>query len=249
MDSDRPPHHTTPDALSLGSEIDRLFVDVSTGCPYGLEHLAVYHQAVLTGVPDLIMARFLAAGYRRNGNCLYRMVCPDCRSCVPIRMRPSEFRPNRNQRRVLKKNRDVETGIHAFSMSRENIALLDKFLGHRFPDHRNSAESYYSGFFLGAVTRGFEIRYRVKERLIGVAIVNLGVSWLNGVYFFFDPDEAERSPGTFNILHLIDFCRRNGIDLFYLGYWIEEVGAMRYKSAFRPHELLIDGRWQERALP
>jgi len=131
-------------------------------------------------------------------------------------------------------------------MSRENIALLDKYLQTRFPECRSTAEEYYAGFFISAISRCFEIRYRLGDRLIGVAIVDGSEKWLNAVYFFFDPAEEKRSPGTYNILNLINFCTRNRIPLLYLGYFIEEVQAMRYKKAFKPYELLIDGRWQEK---
>lgn len=225
--------------------LEQYFVDISVQCPYGLDQLAVYHQAVFTSIGDETMGTFFEHGYRRNGNCIYSMRCPACSACLPIRMKVEKFHSNRNQHRVLKKNRDVTVGIAPLRMSRENIDLLDKYLATRFPDGKSSAEEYYDGFFISAISRCFEIRYRIEDRLVGVAIVDGSEKWLNAVYFFFDPAEAKRSPGTFNILNLIHFCRRHKIPLLYLGYYIEEVRAMRYKTAFKPHELLISGQWQK----
>ena len=77
-----------------------------------------------------------------------------------------------------------------------------------------------------------------------MSIVDIGAAWLNAVYFFFDPAEAPRSPGVFNILNLINLCRQHDLEYLYLGYTIAEVQAMRYKAAFLPHQLLINGTWQ-----
>ncbi len=236
---------TAQQPKSIDSDLEQYFVNIATQCPYGLLKRAVYHQALFSTLDDQTMEQFLENGYRRNGNCLYTMYCPNCDSCVPIRLRPAHFRPNRNQRRVWKKNQDVTTGIAPLTMSRENLDLLDRFLRTRFPDSNSSAESYYSGFFVTSMCRCFEIRYRIGDRLLGVSIVDGSSRWLNAVYFYFDPDESWRSPGTLNILYLLNFCRCHAIDPLYLGYWIEEVQAMRYKTAFKPHELLVGGRWQE----
>ena len=229
----------------LGEHLERYFLEVSCECPYGQEQQAVYHQGMFSRLDDETMGRFLASGYRRNGNCLYTMRCPDCRLCVPIRLRPERLRHNRNQRRVWRKNQDISVEIAPLNMSRENIALLQRFLPTRLPEGRSSAESYYTGFFITSIARCFEIRYRLDGYLVGVSVVDLSPSWVNAVYFFFDPDHGWRSPGTLNILTLNHICTTQKIPYLYLGYWIDGLSAMSYKSAFRPHELLQDGGWQE----
>lgn len=225
--------------------LERFFICAAAECPYGMADKAVYHQAVFSRLDDDTLAAFLDRGYRRNGNCIYNMRCPDCKLCVPIRLRPEQFRPNRNQRRVWRKNQDVAVEIAPLTMSRENLSLLQRFLSTRFPEGRSSAESYYAGFFITSVSRCFEIRYRVEGQLLGVAIVDAAPSWMNAVYFFFDPEQGWRSPGTLNILTLKHICMTQKIGLLYLGYWIDGHAGMSYKSAFRPHELLIDGVWQK----
>lgn len=228
-------------------DLERFFVNAVAECPYGREERAIYHQAVLAQVDDVTMGELLAHGYRRNGNCMYNMRCPGCALCVPIRLRPQRFQPNRNQRRVWQKNQDVSVEIAPLTMSRENIDLLQRFLSTRFPEGKSSAESYYAGFFITTISRCFEIRYKVADHLLGVAIVDGAPNWLNAVYFYFDPQQGWRSPGTLNILTLNHICLKHEIELLYLGYWIDGHVGMSYKGAFRPHELLIGGVWQEQA--
>ena len=66
---------------------------------------------------------------------------------------------------------------------------------------------------------------------------------MNAVYFYFDTAESKRSLGTFNILTLIDFCLQKSIEYLYLGYYIEGVSAMSYKSRFRPNYLKQGEDW------
>ena len=228
-------------ALRIQEELQQYFVHSSFDCPYGLPYKAIYNQALFDTMPDFIMGAYLAAGYRRNGNVIYTM---HCKECVPIRINPCEFKANRNQKRVLKKNQDMAVTVNPLSCSEENLLLLDKFLAGRYPGRDSSALDYYSCFFINHVTTTVEFSFRVGSRLIGVAIVDLSPSWLNVVFFYFDPAEADRSPGTFNILYLIEFCRQKKIELVYLGYWIKDVNSMKYKANFKPHHIFIEGRWQ-----
>lgn len=226
---------------------ERFFTLASAECPYGMAGRAVYQQAAFSRLDEATMAALLERGYRRNGNSIYTMRCPNCSLCMPIRLRPEQFLPNRNQRRVWKKNQDVMVEIAPLTMSRENLSLLQRFLSHRFSEGRSSAESYYAGFFITSINRCFEVRYRVAGQLLGVGIIDAAPAWMNAVYFFFDPEQGWRSPGTLNILTLKHICMAQKIDLLYLGYWIDGHVGMGYKSAFQPHELLINGAWKRQA--
>jgi len=221
------------EAVRIKDELKQYFVHSSIDCPYGLSSLAVYHQAIFDSVPNFIMDLYLASGYRRNGNIIYNMHCNDCKECKPIRIDPEEFTVSRSQKRVWNKNQDITVEIAPLACSDENLILLEKFLAARYPGRDSSALDYYTGFFLNHITNTVEFRYWFESRLIGVAVVDLGSTWLNVVFFYFDPAEEKRSPGTFNILYLIDFCRQKEIKFIYLGYWIEGVKSMSYKSKFK----------------
>ncbi|MDT8335697.1 MAG: arginyltransferase [Desulfurivibrionaceae bacterium] len=219
--------------------------DIPTECPYGLDYRAVYRMARLDKIPEEIMGTLLAAGYRRYGDTIYTMACEDCQRCIPIKLDPFEFRPNRSQRRCAGQNRDLTIKRTPLTPDQETTELLQSFFDHRFPGKNNRAGDYYAGFFLNSSEFSMAIRYYSGEKPVGVSVIDIGKTWLNAVYFFFDPATAKRSPGTFNIINLITLCREHSIRNLYLGYWIEQSGSMNYKAAFSPHYLLIDGSWRK----
>jgi len=230
---------------ALKQQVEKYFIDVTVGCPYDQPFPATFYQGLFGPLSDRMMELFLAAGYRRNGNTVYGMNCRNCSRCVPIRLHPTCFTPNRNQQRVWDRNKDVDVGIGSICPTQEKLELCERFLKQRYPYEGNTAQAYYAGFFLNRITSTFEFRYRVKGKLIGCGIVDVGTNWLNAVYFYFDEEEGRRSPGTFNILNLINFCLNKKIDYIYLGYNIDTVSAMNYKKKFRPHFLYGNGEWRQ----
>jgi arginine-tRNA-protein transferase len=239
-----PPELTDNENLLLMT-LDRHLRDIATECPYGLGYQAVYRMARLIKIPDPIMGTLLAAGYRRYGDTIYTMACEGCQRCIPIKLDPFEFLPNRKQKRSAKRNQDLTIEKTPLTADREGTDLLQKFFDNRFPGKNNQARDYYAGFFLNSSGFSMEIRYYSGKKLIGVSIIDIGKTWLNAIYFFFDPASARRSPGTFNIINLVNLCLEHNIHNLYLGYWIEESESMNYKGTFLPHYLLIEGNWRK----
>ena len=227
-------------------KLKQYFFSINISCPYGLAHVATFHQATFSPLSERILELFLAAGYRRNGDCLYTMHCENCKACIPIRLKTQMFRPNRNQKRSVKLNSDVEIEFKQLRMDEENLDLCERFLTERYPRENNSGRGYFQDFFLTRITSSAQLEFRVGGRLIGTSIIDIGDNWLNAVYFYFDPEESKRSLGTFNIMKLVDICLEWGVDYLYLGYLIEDVSAMSYKKNFNPHFIYRDEEWQQR---
>lgn len=77
-----------------------------------------------------------------------------------------------------------------------------------------------------------------------VSLVDRLLDGLSAVYTFFDPALAHRGLGVYGILSQVKMTREMGLANLYLGYWIEGCRKMAYKQAYRPLEMLVEGRWR-----
>jgi arginine-tRNA-protein transferase len=68
---------------------------------------------------------------------------------------------------------------------------------------------------------------------------------MSAIYFFYDPDERDRSLGTWNVLSVIEEAARRKVPHLYLGYYVEGCRSLEYKARYRPNEVLADdGEWR-----
>ena len=84
---------------------------------------------------------------------------------------------------------------------------------------------------------------RDEGEIVACALTDILADGLSMVYSFFDPDQAERSLGTFMILEHIERARKLGKPYVYLGYWVEGSPKMDYKARFQPQERLTPRGW------
>ena len=189
----------------------------------------------------------LARGARRFGCAYFRPVCDGCRECTPVRVPVRDFEPSRSQRRVLRRNQDVELAVGEPGIDAERLDLYRRFHEQKavlrgWPRKDVDALEYLESFVQNAVLT-HEFRYSMAGKLVAVAYVDESSRALSSQYAFYDPDFEDRSLGTYDVLKEISVAQERGKDYLYLGYYVRDCSSMEYKARFRPHEMLVDGEW------
>ena len=185
----------------------------------------------------------LHAGWRRFGMALFQPQCAACRRCQSIRVPVATFNPDRSQKRARKANDTAVTlTIGAPHVTPEKLELHDRF--HEFqsdakgwPHHGPQSSGTYEDSFVNNPFPTEEWCYRLGDRLIGVGYVDPVPAALSAIYFFYDPEERERSLGTFNVLNVLAEAAKRGLPHVYLGYYVEGCASLEYKARFRPNEV------------
>lgn len=185
------------------------------------------------------------AGFRRSGPHIYRPNCGDCNACISVRVPVAEFKPSRNQRKIINRNSDLKAIEIDNIQSDECYQLYHRYIcaRHRDGDMYPPTPEQYESFLSNELgnTRYFGLFQ--DSKLVAVAVTDVLENGLSAIYTFFDPDHSKRSLGSYAILWQI----KKGIELelpyLYLGYWIKQCQKMSYKSDYRPLQLLVNNRW------
>lgn len=192
----------------------------------------------------------LRQGWRRFGYALFKPDCPTCRACRSLRVDVARFRPNLSQKRAWKANiDDVRVEIGTPAVSAEKLELYDRF--HAFqtdfkgwPRHDPKDPVDYVESFVENPFPTEEWCFYLGGRLVGVGYVDRLPGGLSAIYFYYDPDERDRSLGTFNVLCVLRSAAERKLPHVYLGFYVEGCRSLEYKGRFRPNELLADGDWR-----
>ncbi len=219
-------------------------------CPYlpAREEQMVFTDLGSHGDPNGLHDRLSRAGFRRSQSIAYKPNCRDCQACLPLRVAVADFQPGRSLRRIRQRNEGiVGRELPPVALS-EHFDLFQRYINSRHGDGGMSGMAYDDYVAMvqdtPVLTRLFEYR-RPDGGLYGVCLTDVVRDGLSLVYSFFDPADAERSPGTFIILWHLAEAKRLGVPYVYLGYWIEGSRKMAYKTRFRPAQALFAEGWRQ----
>ncbi|PAT30874.1 arginyltransferase [Vandammella animalimorsus] len=205
----------------------------------------------LVGAP--VYDQLIAQGFRRSGLFTYRPHCDHCQACQTLRIPVAQFRPNRSQRRTWQQHRQLSVRVMPPLLQPEHFALYQRYLQQRHGDGQMEHDSPadYEQFLLRSHvhTRLLEFSSidpsgQEPPQLRMVSVVDLLGHGISAVYTFYDAASA-KGLGTWAILWQIQWARQLGLPYLYLGYWIAACPKMAYKARFVPHEVLVNGRWQQ----
>ena len=197
-------------------------------------------------VDKRLYSQLTALGFRRSGSHYYRPHCEHCNACVPVRLNARDFRPDRSQRRVWKRNQDLTFRLVPAQFSERYYQLYSHYIHQRHADgdmYPPSRDQFQS-FLVEGATDSWFLEMSPGDDLIGLAVLDELEDGLSAIYTVFDPDHEHRSLGTLAVLWQIQEARDRQLPWIYLGYWIRESRKMNYKTRFRPIEALIDGSWR-----
>ena len=170
-----------------------------------------------------LYTRLSESGFRRSGNHVYKPFCQKCESCVSVRVPVYRFKPNKNQKRCLKKNQHIRVEITPAQDDAQQYQLYQKYINERHSDgdmYPPSREQFKDFLFSDWVNTDFFSFYD-GDKLIMTAVVDWLDNGLSAVYTYFDPAYQSLSPGRFAILTMIEECQRRAKDYVYLGFLIK----------------------------
>lgn len=231
---------------SSGAEL--LVFDELTPCPYLPGQTARLPHRLPSVLSPADFDVRLQNGDRRSGPFLYRTQCPHCSACQPIRLDVAKYQPHRSQVRTIRRgNGLLRSVVQDPLVDEERVALFNKHRDLRGLSHddREIDEDGYANFLVITCCDTREIAYYHGDDLVAVAIADFGENAISAVYTFYDPEFRGVGLGTYSILRQLELCRESQRQYLYLGYYIADCDAMRYKGTYRPHERRIDGVWQE----
>jgi len=220
----------------------------SAPCPYieGLSERKLFTHLVGDSA-DEMHNKLTQSGFRRSQGMAYRPACETCVACRSVRVCVDFFKPSKNMKRVLARNKHLTRHILPPSASREQYDLLRRYLDQRHVSggmNEMTSLDYINMIEETAVDTQL-IEYRDQlGRLVACLLRDRMNDGFSLVYTFFDPSLDHLSLGTYVVLDQIADAKTIGLPYAYLGYFIAEVENMAYKGRFKPLEELKSNGWE-----
>lgn len=212
-------------------------------CVYLPGQRARLHYRYIEGCKAETYQEMLERGWRRFGRGFFRPECQACAECRSLRVSVEDFQPDRSMRRTARRNRDLRVQLARPGVTPEHLELYHRYHADmserkQWPSSRSGPLDYFHTFVEGYEEFGYELRFRLRDELLGVALVDLLPRALSAVYCYYAPEQRQRGLGVFSVLQQVALARQLQRPRVYLGFLVEGNASMRYKARYRPYELL-----------
>ena len=219
------------------------FVEPPRACSYLAERQASLECRIMTGVGADELEALLVRGWRRQGPLYFRPACGGCGECVSLRIPVERFRPTGSQERARRRCGRFRVVLDRPRVDEERLALYAAWHAAR-EDARGWEpseldEEGYAMQFAYPHPAAWEMTLRDGDRIVGLTLCDITRRAWSAIYGFYAPEIARLSPGVAAVTLAVELARARGIPHVYLGYRVMGCASMRYKSGFRPHEVLV----------
>ncbi|MBT4837637.1 MAG: arginyltransferase [Methylococcales bacterium] len=200
-------------------------------------------EPAVTTMP--LYSQLIDHGFRRSGEYVYTPACQSCQSCIAIRLAVEKFRPNRSQKRTIKKNDHLEMTVVKPEFKQEYYTLYIKYTQARHTDGGmdKATEEEFMKSMVSRWCKTWFVEIRDNQQLLAVAVIDELSFGLSAVYTFFDPDLRQNHLGVYGVLWSIEWVKKLNLPYYYLGYWVGGCEKMSYKNNYTPLEAYINHEW------
>jgi len=193
--------------------------------------------------------KLLAGGWRHFGTHFFRynlgIYGGEIRRVMPLRIRLADFRMSKSQRRVLRRNADLDVSIGPFNVAPETHDLFERHKRRFRTGVPDSIFDFIARDAESSPTELFEITVRDGGKLVAASFFDLAERSVSAIYGCFDPDETARSLGIFTMLKVIEYATQLGFEFYYHGYAYEGSSFYDYKKRFNAVEQFDwQGNWK-----
>jgi len=181
-----------------------------------------------------------ANGWRHFGTHFFRynvgFLIDDLRFVLPLRIRLANFSFSKSQRRILRRNEDLDVAVRPICIDEASEVLFHRHktrFDHAVPE---SIFNFISARPDASPCEAKEIRVTENERLLAVSYFDVGSNSTSGIYAMFEPTITDRSLGIFTMLKEIEYSIDTGREFYYQGYAYQGPSFYDYKKRFRGTE-------------
>lgn len=190
----------------------------------------------------------LENGWRHFGTHFFRynlgFYQDQIRRVIPLRINLSAFVVSKSQRRILRKNRDLQIVIRPVEIDEEKEILFDRHktrFDHGIPE---TVFDFLSFSPKDVPCEAREVCVYDDGKLLAASFFDVGASAISGIYAMFAPEENRRSLGILTMLIEIEFALKNNKTFYYQGYAYEGESFYDYKKRFGALETFDwQGNW------
>lgn len=209
---------------------------------FWMQHLPpiIFEQSMLQQATPAMMDRLWAMGWRHFGEEFFRYSISfdeaGQKTIQPLRIDLSKFSPSKSQRRVLRKNADLEVKFVPASL---HDSVCEMFQRHKqrfesnIPDHLSN----FLGDHPGQLIPCHECQVWLKDEFIAASFLESSHTAASSVYGLFEPAHSTRSLGIFTMLSEMKWALDHGLRYYYSGYATREPSHYDYKKNFAGLEI------------
>ena len=191
----------------------------------------------------------LANAWRHFGSHFFRynfgIYEDEIRRVIPLRIRLADLKISKSQRRVLRRNADLEVSISPYEVTSETHQLFEHHKRRFKTGVPNSIYDFIARDAASSPTELLEISVRDRGKLVAASFFDLAECSVSAIYGCFDPEETRRSLGIFTMLKVMEYARDLGLEFYYHGYAYEGSSFYDYKKHFTAIEAFDwNGIWR-----